>query len=176
MPREIQDPKMKAFFDQALEHLAASPKTATAIKQGTPEWSAWGAYLIDRVGYLPVAMKMVEKGQLESATMPAQWPHWFDPMARQDLRPYRSPMKSHDPSPAERDRVEAGFASLKRELASLNLSMRNPKPLPEDRITRAPGAISERLAAYVPPRSDWTPGPPLDKSLLASLPSGKPRP
>lgn len=138
MPSEIKNPKMALFFEDAQAFIARDQKPV-AIRPGTPEWTAWATYLVQRCGSLPVAMRMVERGQLETATMPAQWPHWFDGLAVSEVegsRPYRSPMRRPDPSPDERSRVEAGFTSLKRELASVSLSMSASRPLPEDRIVR----------------------------------------
>jgi len=138
MPKEIENPKMRQFFDDALAFIARDKKSVS-IKLGTPEWTAWATYLMQRVGHLPWAMKAVEMGRAETATMPAQWPHWFDSLASTEVegvRPYRSSPRRPDPSPAERSRVEAGFVSLKRELAEVNLSMSASRPLPEERIVR----------------------------------------
>lgn len=137
MPKEIENPKMRQFFGDALAFIARDKKSVS-IKAGTPEWTAWATYLMQRVGHLPWAMKAVEAGRAETATMPAQWPHWFDSLASTEVegvRPYRSSPRRPDPSPAERSRVVAGFESLKRELASVSLSMSRPHPLPADRIT-----------------------------------------
>lgn len=138
MPKEIENPKMRQFFDDALTFISRDKKSVS-IKHGTPEWTAWATYLMQRVGHLPWAMKAVEAGRAETATMPAQWPHWFDSLASTEVegvRPYRSASRRPDPSPAERSRVEAGFASLKREIAAVNLSMSASRPLPEERIVR----------------------------------------
>lgn len=137
MPKEIENPKMRQFFEDGMAFIKRDQKPVS-IRPGTPEWTAWATYLVQRVGHLPWAMRAVEKGQAETATMPAQWPHWFDSLASTEVegvRPYRSPPRRHDPLPDERSRVEAGFSSLRRELASVSLSMNSPRPLPADRIT-----------------------------------------
>lgn len=151
--------------------------TLHIIKPDMPEWRSWAAYFRTKYGAEPVAMKMVRTGRSPSMTMPTQWPDLFDInyVQPESPPPDRDPDKRPDPSPAERVRVAAGFDALKRELASANLSMANPHPLPEDRITRTPGAISAKIKPYVPPRADWTPGAPLDADALAALPNGKPR-
>jgi hypothetical protein len=171
-------PKAMAFIERLKQGKSKdySP-TLHVSKPAMPEWLAWAAYFRTVYGSEPVAMKMVRAGRAPSITMPTQWPELFDmdyvPPDR--LPADRDPDKRQDPSPAERARVAAGFDALKRELASANLSMQNPHPLPEDRITRAPGAISEKFRPHVPPRTDWAPSPPLDASALAALPNGRPR-
>lgn len=171
-------PKATAFIDRLKQGKPQGYSPPLHVsKPGTPEWSAWAAYFRTVYGAEPVAMKMVRAGRSPSITMPTQWPEHFDAgYAPPDRLPADSdPDKRPDPSPAERVRVAAGFDALKRELASANLSMANPHPLPEDRITRTPGAISAKLKPYVPPRADWTPGAPLDADALAALPNGRPR-
>jgi len=191
-PKPIWTPKPRTttrieaeFFPKALDYIEklkrGKPPTYSpplrVIKQDSPEWRGWAAYFRTVYGEEPVAMKMVRAGRAPSMTMPTQWPEHFDidyvPPDR--LPADREPDKRPDPSPAERARVAAGFDALKRELASANLSMANPHPLPEDRITRVPGAISSKLKPYVPPRTDWTPGGPLDAAALAALPNARAR-
>lgn len=207
---EIQNQRMREFFDQATAFIEKTTKVegsdpCHAIRPEDPEWQMWVDYLRARCGELPAAMRMVLGGQLDSATMPARRPDWFDASYDVDRAPYRTerqpprrgaPIRrdwmkhpswekilrgesdripDYVPGPEERARIEEGFAALKRELASANLSMANPHPLPEDRITRTPGAISAKLKPYVPPRTDWTPGTPLDADALAALPSARTR-
>ena len=193
---EIKNQRMREFFDQATAFIEKTTKVegsdpCHAIRPEDPEWQMWVDYLRARCGEIPAAMRMVLGGQLDSATMPARRPDWFDASYEVD-RPHRidhepprrgAPIRrdwmkhpswekilrgesdriaNYEPGSEERGRIIEGFAALKRELASANLSMQNPHALPEERITRTR-------------RTDWAPSPPLDASALASLPNGRPR-
>jgi hypothetical protein len=145
LTKKIENPAMKAFFDEALAWIQrekAAGKEPASIELGSPQWAAWRAYLVERTGAVPAVMRMAEKNGSGTMTMPTEWPHWFD--VRSVPQAVQPPTKRPEPTPEERRRVEAGFERLKRELRSANLSMKNPKPLPEERITRTLAGSIER--------------------------------
>jgi len=78
----ITNPKLAVFFSRGMEFIAEKKAQGTdpceAITPGTREWNAWGCYFRDYVGAYPAAFRNVEKGRLESFTVPAKWPEWFD--------------------------------------------------------------------------------------------------
>lgn len=78
---KIQNPTMKRFFEDGLAFIAKGSLTgkspAFPVKFGTAEWAAWEQYFRD-LRAEPYQMKMVRWKQMETMTMPAQWPQWFD--------------------------------------------------------------------------------------------------
>jgi hypothetical protein len=48
----------------------------------TPEYEAWARYFDIHLRWRPYVMSMVEAGQSQGLTLPAQWPEWFDPSYR----------------------------------------------------------------------------------------------
>lgn len=88
-------------------------------------------------------MAQVESAGTGNVTMPAQFPEWFDPRyeAPAGVRFKLKRRGEYIPGPAERERVEAGFAKLSRDLRAASkgtsMDMRSPHPLPQDRINEA---------------------------------------
>lgn len=137
--KRIQHPGLRDYSLKALEALEAGKLTLHAVSPGTPEWDAWEEYFNRQIGQEPAVMKLVRSGGVQSMTVPAQWPEWFDP--RFATTPgYRAKASGFsEPSRAERERVIAGFDRLRQELAanSSGLDMRTPRPIDPARIRRA---------------------------------------
>jgi hypothetical protein len=68
---QLKNPKAMAFYTKGLGMMAG----AFEISPGTPEWSAWEAYFAT-LGWFPWVMR-----REAPATMPTQWPQWFDSSA-----------------------------------------------------------------------------------------------
>jgi hypothetical protein len=79
--KRIDNKLMKAFYEAGSAFIQAGKfggkDPAFGIEPGTQEWARWMAYFAE-LGREPVQMAMARKGQTRSATMPAQWPEWFD--------------------------------------------------------------------------------------------------
>lgn len=73
---KITNPAMRQFYERGLTFIQATGK-GFPVKQGTEEWNRWAEYF-RALGCEPYQMKMVRWKQLETMTMPAQWPEWFD--------------------------------------------------------------------------------------------------
>lgn len=87
-------------FIKAMKETGADP--CQAIQPGTKEWGEWGAYFLERYGEVPKSFRMVERRQLDSFTVPARWPQWFDKRWAPDVVRYvpRKPARSQ-PSAAD---------------------------------------------------------------------------
>lgn len=146
----IIDERMRGYHETAAAFIkrvqADSKNPCEAIDPSKPEWPEWVDYFRSRVGSVPVAMRMVEQGRSPSYTVPAKHPEWFDMAYIPRDLPEGMSAIDHRPEPSwqERQRVEEGFVSLSRELRAVNLSMKTPKPLPEDRISRTLADSIER--------------------------------
>jgi hypothetical protein len=121
---EIENPQIKQFYQDALTFIQATKKGPNpadpcfVIRPGMDEWIAWAAYLQDRCGLLPAVMKAVEKRRLDSYTVPAQWPQWFDAFYRAPEKPfYRSEV-----------RPEITTEERAKTIAAMEAYKRNPPP------------------------------------------------
>jgi hypothetical protein len=111
---------LKQFWEMGAAYitkrkLATGESPTMAIQPGSAEWNSWETYFLSRYGDLPVAWKMVTKGQSPSFTVPARFPEVFDESYREPTVPPRNPHKERpDPSPEERARVTAAMELLQR--------------------------------------------------------------
>lgn len=124
---EIENPRIKLFYQDALAFIKAKKAGVSPAdpcfairpidpntKQPMAEWVAWAVYLSDRCGSLPLVMQQVEKRRLDSYTVPAQWPQWFDETYEAPEKPfYRSSLRP-DPTDEERARTIAAMEAYKR--------------------------------------------------------------
>ena len=108
-------PKAQAFIDglkAGKDKDAALP--LAMIEPGTDEWNAWVFYFHSVYDLEPATMRMVRAGQLNSLTMPARWPEWFDPAYRGPEAVPPDPLlrKREPPSPEEKARIVARMDHL----------------------------------------------------------------
>jgi hypothetical protein len=71
------------FWDRGLAMIRENyPDSAPVARFATPEYEAWARYFDIHLRWRPYVMSMVEAGQSQGLTLPAQWPEWFDPSYR----------------------------------------------------------------------------------------------
>lgn len=76
--------KEQTYLKLALAHAKATGRGGQnqpdlpTIQPGSPEWTAWQRYFLQSLGFLPVMMRRVERGQSRAMTVPARVPQDFD--------------------------------------------------------------------------------------------------
>lgn len=115
----IENPAIRAFYTDALAFIQATKagkKTdpCFAVRPGMDEWSAWAVYLTHRCGKLPRVMREVERRKMDTYTVPAQWPQWFDADYLPPEKPFWRSSYRGDPTPEERAKTLAAMEAYKR--------------------------------------------------------------
>ena len=80
---KIENPRIAKFYKDGLAFIKMRKTTegtdpCFAIKPGMPQWNEWVSWFNDRCGRIPLVMRSVETGRLDSFTVPAEKPEWFD--------------------------------------------------------------------------------------------------
>ena len=68
------------FFHRGLTFIRekCEPDNLPIVRLGTPECEAWARYFRAHLGWEPWMLTALERGEIESMTLPTQYPEWFD--------------------------------------------------------------------------------------------------
>lgn len=131
------NPRAATFYRRAAAFIEQAKGSGGAplavVRPKTEEWNRWQAYFT-HLGWEPSAWTLARKGDLQSVTLPCQWPEWFDTefaLAEPQLAPPSAPAVEPRYMRETLEQLHARFGKT----WGLSVGQRGWHPLPADRIT-----------------------------------------